>query len=114
VKNNTVKTLVESFNFGGSRELSKPLLKLKSQRAIVQAYVNSDRCSFTHPELAFWDKVPDYMYSKLANYYYQNNPHVKYLLYVYALMIRRSDLEFATQEVLYTYISIMKGRFRPR
>jgi hypothetical protein len=35
VNNTTVKTMVESFNFAGSREMSKPLLKLKDQRAIV-------------------------------------------------------------------------------
>ena len=103
VKSLIVKTLVESFDFAGSRELSKPLVQLKGQRAIVQAYVNSDRCSFTHPELAFWNKVPADMLHQLANYYYENNPHVKYILYLYALMIRRCDLEFAVQEVFNNY-----------
>ncbi|CAD8127197.1 unnamed protein product [Paramecium sonneborni] len=99
VKNQVVKTMVESFNFGGSREIARPFESLKSQRAIVQAYCNSDRCSFTHPELAYWDRVPEELINKIATYYYNNHPHMKYMLYMYALMARRCDLDFAKQEV---------------
>ncbi|CAD8047946.1 unnamed protein product [Paramecium sonneborni] len=91
--------MVESFNFGGSREIAKPFENLKNQRAIVQAYCNSDRCSFTHPELAYWDRVPEELINKIATYYYNNHPHMKYLLFMYALMVRRCDLDFAKQEV---------------
>ena len=77
---------MDSFKFSGSRESNKPLEKVKDQRAIVQAFINSDRCSHTHPELAFWDRVPEQMIHKLATYYYENNPHLKYILYMYGLM----------------------------
>lgn len=90
---------MESFNFAGSREIIRPFENLKGQRAIVQAYVNSDRCSYTHPELAFWDRIPEELSSKIAYYYYNNHPHIKYILYMYALMVRRCDLDFARQEV---------------
>ena len=99
VKNQVIKTMVESFNFGGSREIAKPFESLKNQRAIVQAYCNSDRCSFTHPELAYWDRVPEDLINKIATYYYNNHPHMKYMLYMLALMVRRCDLDFAKQEV---------------
>ncbi|CAK56127.1 unnamed protein product (macronuclear) [Paramecium tetraurelia] len=99
LKNQVIKTMVESFNFGGSRETAKPFENLKNQRAIVQAYCNSDRCSFTHPELAYWDRVPEELVNKIATYYYNNHPHMKYLLYMYALMVRRCNLDFAKQEV---------------
>jgi hypothetical protein len=99
VKNPIVKTLVESFNYGGSRELSKPLINVKSQRAIVQAYINSDRCSFTHPELAFWDKLNDNDIARMARYYYDNHPHFKYMLHMYAYMCKRFNLELAVSEV---------------
>ena len=35
----------------------------------------------------------------MAGYYYENNPHLKYILYMYGLMVRRFDLEFAKQEI---------------
>lgn len=99
VKNIIVKNLVESFTFAGSREMGKPLEKVKKQRAIVQAYINSDRCSFTHPELAFWDRLNEEMIKKMAKYYYDDNKHFKYILYNYGFMIERYNLEFAKQEV---------------
>jgi hypothetical protein len=45
--------------------------------------------------LAYWDRVPETLVHQLAHYYYQNNPHMKYILYMLALMVRRCDLEFA-------------------
>lgn len=99
VKNNLVKTLVHSFNFSGSRDLNKPLVKVKAQRAIVQAYINSDRCSFTHPELSFWERLNENNIAAMANFYHEDNPHLKYMLYMYILMIKRYDLEFAASEV---------------
>jgi hypothetical protein len=99
VKNPIVKTLVETFNYGGSRELSKPLTNVKNQRAIVQAYINSDRCSFTHPELAYWDKLSDNDIARMARFYYDNHPHFKYMIHMYAYMCRRFDLNLAVSEV---------------
>ena len=99
VKNRIVKTLSDSFNFSGSRDLKKPLTKVKAQRAIPQAYINSDRCSFTHPELAFWDRLNENQIAEMATFYHDNNPHFKYMLYVYIYMIKRFDLEFAVCEV---------------
>lgn len=95
VGNNLIHALVESFNYGGSRELKKPFEFVKKQRAIVQAYINSDRCSLTHPELAFWDRLDDSLISKISKYYYEDNPHFKYILYNYAFMLKRFDLDFA-------------------
>ncbi|CAD8136144.1 unnamed protein product [Paramecium pentaurelia] len=91
VKNQVVKTMVESFNFGGSRETAKAFENLKNQRAIVQAYCNSDRCSFTNPELAYWDRVP-YILLQLSSSY------EIFTLYVCS-MVRRSYLDFAKKEV---------------
>jgi hypothetical protein len=99
VKNNIIKTLVETFNYAGSRELGKPLENVKKQRAIVQAYINSDRCSFTHPELAYWDRLDASLIRKFSKYYYENNPHFKYLLLNYSFMIKKFDLEFAKESV---------------
>jgi hypothetical protein len=72
---------------------------VKDERAIVQAYVNSDRCSFTHPELCFWDRVNESMILNIAKTYYSNNPHFKYILYMYGLMVKRFDLDFAKLEL---------------
>lgn len=99
VNNKIIKTLVDSFNFGGSREIGKPLENVKASRAIVQAYINSDRCSFIHPELAYWDRLDETMIRKIAKYYYDNNHHFKYILYNYGFMISRFDLEFAQEEL---------------
>ena len=99
VNNPTIRTLVESFNYCGSRELSRPLTAVKKQRAIVQAYINSDRNSFTHPELAFWENVTETQIKKLASFYYDRNPHVSYLLLNYMYMIMRFDLEFGKNYV---------------
>lgn len=99
VKNNIIKTLSETFNYAGSRELGKPLENVKKQRAIVQAYINSDRCSFTHPELAFWDRLDESLIRKMSKFYYDNNVHFRYVLYMYGFMIKRFDLDFAKEEV---------------
>jgi hypothetical protein len=115
VKNPIIKTLVETFNFAGSRELGKPLNNVKGQRAIVQAYINSDRCSFTHPELAFWDKLNDHQIAIMARYYYDNHPHFKYMIHMYAYMCKRFDLELAVSEVGLdynnpTFLTYQKGK----
>ncbi|CAD8187321.1 unnamed protein product [Paramecium pentaurelia] len=86
VKNQVVRTKVESFNFAGN------LLK-------VQAYFNSDRYSFTHPQLAYWDRVPEELIYKIATYFQNNHPQKKYMLYIQALMGRRCDQDFSKQEV---------------
>jgi hypothetical protein len=99
VKNNIIKVLCESFNYAGSREMSKPLENVKKQRAIVQAYINSDRCSFTHPELAYWDRLDESLIRNMSKFYYDNNPHFKLILYNYAFMCKRFDLDFAREEV---------------
>lgn len=99
VKNNIIRTLTESFNYAGSREKGKNLINVKNERAIVQAYINSDRCSFTHPELAYWDRVNNDMIRKMAKFYYENNPHFNYVLFMYAFMIKRFNLEFAKDEI---------------
>ena len=99
VKNQIVKTLADTFNYSGSREMLKPLIKVKNQRAIVQAYINSDRCSFTHPELAFWEKLNENQIAEIARFYHDNNQHIKYMLYMYIFMVQRYDLEFAVNEV---------------
>ncbi|CAD8118163.1 unnamed protein product [Paramecium primaurelia] len=49
------KNIVEPFNFAVSHEIAKPFESRMNQQAIVQAYCNSDRCYFTHPELAYFD-----------------------------------------------------------
>ena len=98
-KNPIIRTLVESFNYAGSRELSKPFTNVKNQRAIVQAYVNSDRNSFTHPELSFWDRISEKQIQQIAKYYYENNPHITYLLYNYMYMLVRFDLQFGQEYV---------------
>lgn len=95
VKNPYIKTSVDFFNYAGSRELGKEITNVKNSRAIIQAFINSDRCSFTHPELAYWDKISQYHLRKITQYYYDNNPHFIYILYNYAFMIRRYNLEFA-------------------
>ena len=100
IKNPIIKTCVDSFTFCGSRELGKEILSVKNTRAIVQAYINSDRLSYCHPELAFWDKVEPYFQKKITQYYYENNQHFIYLLYNYAFMIRRFDLDFAAENIL--------------
>ena len=91
--------MTESFNFAGSREKAKNLTIVKNERAIVQAYINSDRCSFTHPELAYWNRVNNEMIMRMAKFYYENNPHFNYILYMYAFMIKRFDLDFAKDEI---------------
>lgn len=75
------------------------MTNIKNERAIVQAYVNSDRCSFTHPELCFWDKIDEAMLQKMSKYYYQNNPHFKYILYMLGLIEKRYDLSFGVSEL---------------
>jgi hypothetical protein len=115
VKNNLIKTLVESFNYAGSRELSKPFENVKKQRAIVQAYINSDRCSFSHPELAFWDRLDEVLIKKMSKYYYEDNIHFKYVLYNYGFMIKRFDLYFAREELGFNenseiYTNYVKGK----
>jgi len=100
VKNPIIKTCVDSFNFAGSRELGKEILSVKKTRAIVQAYINSDRLSYCHPELAYWDEVGHYHQRKITQNYYENNQHFIYLLYNYAFMIRRYNLDFAAENIL--------------
>ena len=95
IKNPYIKTACDLFNFAGSRDLGKEIKEVKKSRAIIQAYINSDRCSFTHPELAYWDKVDENHMRKIFEYYYNNNPHFLYILYNYAFMVRRFNLEFA-------------------
>ncbi len=95
IKNPIIKTSCDLFNFSGSRELGKEIKSVKNSRAIIQAYINSDRCSFMHPELAYWDKVDEEYLRKILQYYYDNNPHFIYILYNYAFMIRRFNLDFA-------------------
>lgn len=99
VSNRMVKSLVDSYNYAGSREMGKPLENVKDSRAIVQAYIHSDRCSFTHPELCFWDQLDERMIRKMAQHYYDNNRHFKYILFNYGFMISRFDLEFAQEEL---------------
>lgn len=99
VKNHLIKTLVELYNYSGAKDTEKPLENVKVENAIVQAYINSDRCSFMHPEFAYWDRLTDNLRKKIIKYYYDNNRHFKYILFVYAFMIRRFDLEFAIREV---------------
>jgi len=99
VKNPLIKALVELYNYSGSKDHGKDLFSVKAEKAIVQAYINSDRCSYMHPELAFWDRVPENLKKKIIKYYYDNNRHFKYVLFVYAFMVKRFDLEFAIQEV---------------
>ncbi len=97
IKNPFVKTACDLFNFAGSRELGKEITSVKNSRAIIQAYINSDRCSFLHPELAYWDKVSQESLRKIMQYYYNNNPHFIYILYNYAFMVRRFNIDFAAQ-----------------
>lgn len=115
VKNKIIKTLVDNFNYAGSREVNKPLENVKSSRAIVQAYINSDRCSFVHPELGYWDRLDEEMIRKMSKYYYDNNRHFKYILYNYGFMISRFDLAFAQEELGYDkqneiFKVILKGK----
>jgi hypothetical protein len=98
-KNKLISKLVESYDYAGSRSKTKKFVTVKDERAIVQAYVNSDRCSFTHPELCFWDRVNESMILNIAKTYYSNNPHFKYILYMYGLMVKRFDLDFAKLEL---------------
>ena len=65
--------------------------------AIVQAYINSDRCTFIHPELVYWSNLTESQIKKFAKYYFQNNPHFKYIIFMYAYIARRYDLEFASK-----------------
>jgi len=99
VKNPLIKTLVELYDYSGSKDVTKPLAAVKAEKAVVQAYINSDRCSYMHPEFAYWDRVPEKLKKKIIKYYYDNNRHFKYVLFVYAFMVKRFDLEFAIQEV---------------
>jgi hypothetical protein len=39
------------------------------------------------------------MILNIAKTYYSNNPHFKYILYMYGLMVKRFDLDFAKLEV---------------
>ena len=39
------------------------------------------------------------MLQQIADYYYQNNPHFKYILYMFGLTAKRFDLDFASQEL---------------
>ena len=98
-KNPIIKTMVESFSYGGSKEIHIPFENMTQQKAITRAYVFSDRCSFTHPELAYWDRLDEQLIKKIAKYYYDNNRHFKYVLYNYAFMIKRFDIEFAKAEI---------------
>jgi len=100
IKNPFIKTACDLFNYSGSRELGKEITSVKNSRAIIQAYINSDRCSFLHPELAYWDKVGQTHLRKITQYYYNNNPHFIYILYNYAFMIKRFNLEFAAKYAL--------------
>ena len=99
VKNPTIKKLRESYNFSGSKEIIGPFSNIKKESAIVQAYINSDRCSCIHPELAFWNNLTEIQIKKMAKYYYQNNPHFKYIIFMYAYIVRRYDLEFAAANI---------------
>ncbi|CAD8117606.1 unnamed protein product [Paramecium primaurelia] len=74
---------------------SEPRLNLLK----VQAYFNSDRYSFTHPQLTYWDRVPEELIYKIATYFQNNHPQKKYMLYIQALMGIRCDLDFSKQEV---------------
>lgn len=97
VKNPYIKTVVDLYDYAGSRELSKKLINVKSTRAIVQAYINSDRCSYSHPELSFWDKLSPEQIKEITRYYYENNKHFIYILYNLGFLIRRFDLDFASK-----------------
>ena len=99
VNNPIVKTLVETFDYAGSEDKKISLTNVKETNPIVQAYIFSDRCSFTHPELAYWDRLDENLIKKMAKNYYDNNRHFKYILYNYAFMLKRYDLEFAKCEV---------------
>jgi hypothetical protein len=39
------------------------------------------------------------MIQKISKWYYSNNPHFKYILFMYGLMVMRFDLDFAVLEV---------------
>eukprot|EP00340_Litonotus_pictus_P005835 CAMPEP_0170523182 /NCGR_PEP_ID=MMETSP0209-20121228/8611_1 /TAXON_ID=665100 ORGANISM="Litonotus pictus, Strain P1" /NCGR_SAMPLE_ID=MMETSP0209 /ASSEMBLY_ACC=CAM_ASM_000301 /LENGTH=726 /DNA_ID=CAMNT_0010811129 /DNA_START=418 /DNA_END=2601 /DNA_ORIENTATION=- len=95
VKNPNIKALVNMYDYAGSRELGKKLVEVKKTRAIVQAYINSDRCSYCHPELAFWDQLSTEQIQQIIRYYFSNNSHLKYVLYNLGFMVRRFDLDFA-------------------
>ena len=43
------------------------------------------------------------MILNIAKNYYSNNPHFKYILYMYGLMVKRFDLDFAKLEVNFFY-----------
>jgi hypothetical protein len=113
--NPIVRTLAENFDYAGYEDAPISFDSIKDQSGIVESYVYSDRCSFTHPELAFWDRLDENLIKKMAKTYYDNNRHFKFILYTYAFMLKRSDLEFARSEVGLdqnnpVFINYMKGR----
>jgi DNA-binding ferritin-like protein (Dps family) len=119
LKNQIVKTLVENFDYAGSEDKSIVINSennsIQNLSPIVQSYIFSDRCSFTHPELAFWDRLDENLIKKMAKNYYDNNRHIKYILYNYAFMLKRFDLEFAQFEVGFeesngVFQNLVKGR----
>ena len=95
VKNNYIKTMVDLYDFAGSRELGKKLDKVKNCRAIVQAFINSDRCSYTHPELGFWNELTPEQIKNITKFYYDNNKHWKYILFNLGFMVKRYDLKIS-------------------
>jgi hypothetical protein len=99
VKNPKIKSLVDLYNYSGSKVNTKPMEYIKKEKSVVQAYILSDRCSNLHPELAYWDRVTEELQKKIIFYYYNNNRHFKYVLSVYAFMIKRFDIELAIQEL---------------
>lgn len=99
VDNPIIKTLVENFDYAGAEDVPVSFDNVKEQSPIVQAYIFSDRCSFSHPELAFWDKVDENLIKRMAKTYYDNNRHFKYILYYFGFLLKRFDLEFAKSEV---------------
>lgn len=99
VKNPKIKTLIDLYDYSGAKENLKPLEDVNEEKAVVQAYLYSDRCTNLHWELAYWDRVTDNLQKKIIYYYYNNNRHFKYVLYVYAFMLKRFDVEFAIQEL---------------
>lgn len=99
VENKYIKTLVDLYDYAGSRELGKKLVNVKSTRAIVQAYINSDRCSYTHPELAFWGNLSSSQIGILTKYYYENNKHFNYIISNLSFLLKRMDLNFGIEAI---------------
>lgn len=99
INNPIIKTLTEMYNYSGSKDKETPLERITNERAVVQAYINSDRCSYLHHELAYWDRVTNELNQKIIKYYYENNPHFKYVLSNYAFMLRRLDASIGIKEL---------------